>query len=261
MNTLAMPDCADQIYKIAEWPKHPLFGIRGRHLGISTGATVHLLHADASTRMKGHSLVVGHAIRCLPCILSRILCPVVSIRKPYPMNSKTLLAISGISLAVIALSGCSANGISAASTPSASTPSASASSASAPAPSAAPAAMADAALATNSLGAVVVDGKGMTAYAFDGDAATPGKSACIAACAAIWPAITTMSTTPTVTGITGTVGTITGANGGKQITINGMPIYTFSKDVAPGDTKGEGVKGVWHALTAAGVKIPAPAAG
>ena len=89
-------------------------------------------------------------------------------------------------------------------------------------------------MATNSLGAVGVHGKGMTACAFNGDTANPGKSACVAACASIWPQITTTSTTPTVTGVTGvtgTVTTITGANGGEQIAINGMSSYIFSNDV------------------------------
>ena len=163
------------------------------------------------------------------------------------MNSKILLALTGTALTVIALTGCSTSA-----TPDASTPAASESATAAPA---------DAAVATSTLGTVVVDGKGMTAYAFDEDVANSGKSACVAACAAIWPAITTTSATPTVTGITSTVATITGVNGGKQITINGMPIYTFSKDAAAGDVKGQGFKGVWHALTAAGVKVTAPAAG
>lgn len=166
------------------------------------------------------------------------------------MNSRILLALTGTALTVIALTGCSTSA-----TPAASTPAASESA------TAAPAAPSDAAVATSTLGTVVVDGKGMTAYAFDEDLANSGKSACVAACAAIWPAITTTSATPTVTGITGTVATITRVNGGKQITINGMPIYTFSKDAAAGDVKGQGFKGVWHALTAAGVKVTAPAAG
>ena len=168
-------------------------------------------------------------------------------RRPL-MNSRFLVALAGTAMAVVALSGCSASG-----TPSASTPTTSA--------SATPAAMAAAATATNTLGKIVVDGKGMTAYAFDVDVANSGKSACLAACAALWPAITTTTTTPTVTGITGTVSSITGTDGSKQITINGMPIYTFSKDTAPNDVKGQGFKGVWHALTPAGVKITTPAAG
>ncbi|MHB1172756.1 MAG: COG4315 family predicted lipoprotein [Lacisediminihabitans sp.] len=164
------------------------------------------------------------------------------------MNSKLLLTLAGTAITVIALSGCSASG-----TPSASTPTVSASPTTV--------AAVDAATATNSLGEIVVDGNRMTAYVFDEDVANSGKSACVAACAAIWPAITSTTATPVVTGITGTVSTITGVSGVRQITINGLPIYTFSKDAAPGDVKGQGFKGIWHALTPAGVKITTPAAG
>ena len=55
-----------------------------------------------------------------------------------------------------------------------------------------------------------------------------------------------------------TVATITGVVGGKQITINGLPIYTFSKDTKPGDTNGQGVLNIWHVLSPAGEKITTP---
>jgi predicted lipoprotein with Yx(FWY)xxD motif len=80
-------------------------------------------------------------------------------------------------------------------------------------------------------------------------------SACIGPCAALWPAITTTSAKPTVTGMSGTVATITGVNGGKQLTINGLPICAFSKDTKPGDTNGQGVLNIWHVLSPAGTKI------
>ncbi len=95
----------------------------------------------------------------------------------------------------------------------------------------------------------------MTAYFFDKDKAGSGTSACTGQCAALWPAITAASGTPSVTGITGTVGTITGVAGGKQITINGRPIYTYAKDTAPGETKGQGVNGVWYVISPAGDEL------
>jgi hypothetical protein len=78
----------------------------------------------------------------------------------------------------------------------------------------------------------------MTAYVWDKDTANSRRSACTGPCATLWPAITT-SATPTINGITGMVATITGVNGGKQITINGLPIYAFSKDTKAGDTNGQ----------------------
>lgn len=168
-----------------------------------------------------------------------------SIQKEPIMKTKLILTLAGSALAVVALAGCSST----ASTP-ATTPSASASKA--------PAASPDAATASTKLGQIIVDGKGMTAYVWDKDTANSGVSACTGPCAALWPAITTTSATPTVTGITGTVATITGVNGGKQISINGLPIYTFSKDAKPGDTNGQGVLNIWHVLSPAGEKITTP---
>ena len=114
---------------------------------------------------------------------------------------------------------------------------------------------ADLSTAETSLGTIVVDGKGMTAYYFTKDTKDSGVSACSGDCATAWPAITSASDTPTVDGVTGTVGTIPAADGGKQITINGMPIYTFAKDTAPGDVNGQDANGVWYVIAPDGTMI------
>ena len=74
---------------------------------------------------------------------------------------------------------------------------------------------------STTLGTVVVDGKGLTAYVFDKDTANSGTSVCTGACAAQWPAIEATSDHPAVTGVTGTIGTITGVDGKKQVTLDG----------------------------------------
>ncbi len=40
-------------------------------------------------------------------------------------------------------------------------------------------------------------------------------------------------------------GTIKRADGKKQTTFKGMPLYYFIKDKKPGDTMGQGVKDAW----------------
>jgi predicted lipoprotein with Yx(FWY)xxD motif len=172
-----------------------------------------------------------------------------SLPKEPILKTKLILTLAGSALAVVALAGCSA-------TTSASTAAPSATAA-APA-TAAPAAIPDAATAGSKLGQIIVNGKGMTVYVFDKDTANSGASACTGACSATWPAVTSTSAAPTVTGIAGTVSTIAAANGAKQITINGLPIYTFAQDTKPGDTSGQGVKTFWHVLSPAGEKITTP---
>jgi predicted lipoprotein with Yx(FWY)xxD motif len=149
-------------------------------------------------------------------------------------------------LAVLALSACSTTSSSSAAgyhVPSSST--------STP-PSSSPASNADAATASTKLGTIIVDGKGMTAYVYLKDTANSGVSTCTGSCSSAWPAITSKSATPSVTAITGTVGI---TKTGQQITINGLPIYTFASDSAPGDTNGQGVGNVWFVLSAGGQKI------
>ena len=101
---------------------------------------------------------------------------------------------------------------------------------------------------------LVVDGKGMTAYYFDADVKGSGTSTCTGGCATAWPAIEATTTTPKVSGITGTVGTIKGVNGGRQITIDGRPIYTFVGDKKAGDVTGQGDKGVWYVVNPDGTE-------
>ena len=109
--------------------------------------------------------------------------------------------------------------------------------------------------AETSLGTIVVDGNGMTAYYFLKDVKDSGTSACSGDCLTAWPPITTESDTPTVEGVTGEVGTITGTDGSTQITIDGRPIYTFAQDAAPGDVNGQGVNDVWYVIAPDGSEI------
>jgi len=113
----------------------------------------------------------------------------------------------------------------------------------------------DLSTAETSLGTIVVDGKGMTAYYFLKDTKGSGTSACSGDCAAAWPAITTTNATPTVTGVTAEVGTIPATDGALQITIDGRPIYTFAQDSAPGDVKGQGLNSVWYVVAPDGSEV------
>ncbi len=90
--------------------------------------------------------------------------------------------------------------------------------------------------------------EGMTLYYFTPDTAT--TSACTTApCSTTWPALTSKDTPTSSASLSGTLGVQTNANG-SQVTYNGHPLYTYSKDTAAGQTNGEGVGGKWFVATA-----------
>jgi len=95
--------------------------------------------------------------------------------------------------------------------------------------------------AVGTLGTVLVAGSnGMTVYIFTKDVKDSGKSACSGACLTTWPALTVgAGGTPNAgTGVTGKLGTITRDDGTLQVTYNGLPLYFFANDKAPGDAAG-----------------------
>lgn len=106
--------------------------------------------------------------------------------------------------------------------------------------------------ASTSLGRIVVNGKGMTAYFYDLDKANSGVSACTGNCAIQWPPIISKTKKITVSGVKGKITLLAHT---KQIAINGRPIYTFAGDSAKGDTNGQGLGGVWYAISAKGVEL------
>jgi predicted lipoprotein with Yx(FWY)xxD motif len=99
------------------------------------------------------------------------------------------------------------------------------------------------------LGTIIVDGEGMTLYTFTNDTADSGESACYDACASAWPPLTTDGEPTAGDGVTGTIATIERTDGTTQVTYNGMPLYYFASDSAPGDTTGHEVGGVWFVAT------------
>ncbi len=95
----------------------------------------------------------------------------------------------------------------------------------------------------------LTDGDGNTLYIFKNDVPNSGKSAVPAAIAANWPPVTTTGAPAAGTGITASaLGSFTGADGKTWVTYNGMPLYYYAGDKAAGDTKGEGLGGIWFAV-------------
>ncbi len=103
------------------------------------------------------------------------------------------------------------------------------------------------------LGAVVTDAAGFTLYRFDKDTAEPSASNCAGDCAKAWPPVPAAGTQPGSVEA-GRVASVQRADGTRQLTIAGWPVYRFAKDTAPGQTNGQGVGGTWFAVTPDGKK-------
>jgi predicted lipoprotein with Yx(FWY)xxD motif len=105
------------------------------------------------------------------------------------------------------------------------------------------------------MGMVLTDQKGMTLYRFDKDTAKPAVSNCYDDCATKWPPLLAEGKQLTFTGVEEKmIGTTTRKDGTKQVTINGWPMYTYVKDVQPGDANGQGMGGTWFVSTPEGKK-------
>jgi predicted lipoprotein with Yx(FWY)xxD motif len=111
--------------------------------------------------------------------------------------------------------------------------------------------------ANSSLGKIIVDGRGRTLYLFEKD--TRGHSACSGSCAMYWPPLITRGKPIAGRGLKKSLlGTIRRANGARQVTYAGHPLYRYVLDTRAGQTNGEGLDdfgGGWDALSAAGKKI------
>jgi predicted lipoprotein with Yx(FWY)xxD motif len=110
--------------------------------------------------------------------------------------------------------------------------------------------------AHSGLGRVITNGSGRTLYLFEKD--RHGHSACSGICASYWPPLLANGKTA-ATGVKASLlGTIRRADGKKQVTIAGHPVYLFSGDSKRGQTNGEGLTDFgasWYALSPNGKKI------
>jgi predicted lipoprotein with Yx(FWY)xxD motif len=104
--------------------------------------------------------------------------------------------------------------------------------------------------ASNStLGTILVDGQGITLYRLSGE--QNGKFICTSSvCLSAWHPLTAPAS-GTPSGAVSSLGTVKRPGGTLQVTYKGAPLYTFTGDHQPGETKGEGIKdvGTWSAVT------------
>lgn len=104
------------------------------------------------------------------------------------------------------------------------------------------------------LGKVLTDSGGLTLYRFDNDTAEPPKSTCDGECATLWPPVPAEDASAGDGVDKSLLGEVTRADGSKQLTIGGWPVYRYAKDVNAGDVNGQGVNNKWYALSPTGEK-------
>lgn len=109
------------------------------------------------------------------------------------------------------------------------------------------------------LGWILVDSSGSVLYTSEQE--SDGTVQCVASCADLWLPLTVASgQTPTASGdVTGALGTVDREDGTAQVTLDGVPLYTFSLDGGAGDVTGDGLSDTfdgttftWHVATLSG---------
>jgi len=109
--------------------------------------------------------------------------------------------------------------------------------------------------AVKRMGEVVENEDGFVLYRFDGDSNNPAKSNCNGDCAKVWEPALTNDGKPTLKNVSASVlGTVTRADGTKQLTIKGWPVYHYIGDKTPGTWKGQNVSGKWFVIKPDGAK-------
>jgi predicted lipoprotein with Yx(FWY)xxD motif len=109
----------------------------------------------------------------------------------------------------------------------------------------------------NKLGTILAAGpRHRTVYLFEADKGS--SPACTGACEKVWPPVTAASATASASARQADLGTITRADGTKQVTYKGHPLYYFHRDGDREDAYGQGSKlfgAGWYVLNPTGSKI------
>jgi len=109
------------------------------------------------------------------------------------------------------------------------------------------------------LGSVLVTSTGRTIYMFVPD--HQSKVTCVASCAALWPPVL-LGSGQTAVGTGGVKTSLLGSDpnpgGGRVVTYNKWPLYTFASDTSAGTATGQALNlngGLWYVLSPSGALI------
>jgi predicted lipoprotein with Yx(FWY)xxD motif len=108
-------------------------------------------------------------------------------------------------------------------------------------------------------GMFLTDGAGHAIYLWTKD--SMDQSSCEGTCAGAWPPVTTTGMVTGKNGVESTdLNTIARADGSKQVTYYGHPLYYFAGDSAPGQANGQGSDGFgakWWLVSTSGKNVTA----
>jgi predicted lipoprotein with Yx(FWY)xxD motif len=111
--------------------------------------------------------------------------------------------------------------------------------------------------APTGLGRIIVDGRGRSLYLFEKD--IHGRSACSGVCAIYWPPLLTNGKSIALKGAKRSLlSSIHRADGSRQASYAGHPLYFFSGHTKPGQTNGQGLHDFgagWYVFTPSGKNI------
>lgn len=111
-------------------------------------------------------------------------------------------------------------------------------------------------LQSSDFGEILVDSQGMTLYMFVPDVEKGGRPTCLGDCADAWPALEATGEPVAGAGLKDSaLGTVERTDGTTQVTYNELPLYFFSGDKSPGDTKGQSLNDVWWVVSSAGKPV------
>jgi predicted lipoprotein with Yx(FWY)xxD motif len=108
------------------------------------------------------------------------------------------------------------------------------------------------------IGRVLVDSSGMALYTPDQEG--NGTIVCTGSCTSEWQPVDVAHGKPTAAPGAGRLGVVKRPDGARQVTLKGMPLYTFAQD-SPGQITGDGFQDkfggtsfTWHVVLAGGSK-------
>ncbi|MFY1635780.1 hypothetical protein ACN27F_21310 [Solwaraspora sp. WMMB335] len=99
---------------------------------------------------------------------------------------------------------------------------------------------------------IVIDAQGFVLYRSDRDTAAPTNSGCTGQCGRSWLPVSCTGEVR-VEGIDRQlVDCFDRADGGRQLSLAGWPLYGYAGDRMPGEINGHGLDGEWFAISPAG---------